>query len=77
MFPQTWVGKSTSWTRLDSKINLQRLFDAVELAARVDQLMSGELKSPRSKTGVDWAYRQYISKRVIVDGVEAPRKVTR
>ena len=32
-----------------------RTINAAELPARVDQLMLGELKFPRSKTGTDWA----------------------
>ena len=43
-----WVGEPTSWTRLDSEI----LSDTVELPVRVAQLISGKLKSPRSRTGV-------------------------
>jgi len=55
MLPHVWVGVSTSSVRFESKINSQKLSDAAELPDRVDQLISGRLKSPRIKTGLDKA----------------------
>ena len=55
MLPQVWVNDSTSCVKLDSNTNSQKLLQTNESPVRVGQLMSGKLKSPRIRTGVDKA----------------------